>query len=78
MEGQEWTFMFHLSANHEKITQKYIKASLQFQYKQLCKEYKDAKAMETHTKYHVIHTWWISSWAINKEGMYMLLEWLGF
>ena len=55
MVGRECTCLFHWSQNLDNVTQKYIKASLQFQHKQLCKDYKDAKTMdEAETKYHVI------------------------
>ena len=41
----------------DKVTQKYIKPSLQFQHKQLCKDYKDAKTMDdAETKYYVIRS----------------------
>jgi hypothetical protein len=59
--------------------QKYIKPSLQFQDKQLCKDYKDAKTIdEAETKYHVIRSWWLSSGAATEEGILGLSEWLGF
>ena len=51
----ERTCLFHLSASVDKVTQTYIKPSLQFQSKQICKDYKDAKTMDdTETKYNVI------------------------
>ena len=46
---------FHWSVSLDKVTQKYIKPSLQFQHKQLCKNYKDAKIMDNvETKYYII------------------------
>jgi len=79
MVGRERTCLFHWSQNLDKVTQKYIKASLQFQHKQLCKDYKDAKTMdEAETKYHVIRSWWLSSGAAIEEDIHGLSEWLGF
>ena len=43
MVAHERTCLFHWSTSFDKVTQKYIKPSLQFQHKQLCKDYKDAK-----------------------------------
>ena len=43
------------------MTQKYIKLSLHFQHKQICKDYKDAKIMDdVETKNCVIRSWWLS------------------
>ena len=68
MVGRERTCLFHWSQSLNKVTQKYIKTSLQFQHKQLCKDYKDAKIIdEAETKYHVIHSWWLSSGAATEE-----------
>ena len=54
MVGHERICLFHWLQSLDKVTQKYIKTSLQFQYKQLCKDYKDAKTIdEAETKYHV-------------------------
>ena len=46
MVVRENTCFFHWSASLDKMTQKYIKPSLQFQYKQICKDPKDAKTMD--------------------------------
>ena len=44
-----------------KLKQKYNKSSLQFQHKQICKDYKDAKTMDdVDTKYHVNCSCWLS------------------
>lgn len=43
MEGRECTCLFHQSQSLENVTQKYINATLQIQYKNLYKDYKDAK-----------------------------------
>ena len=61
MVGSERTCIFHWSQSLDKVTQKYIKTSLQFHHKQLCKDYKDAKTIdEAETKYHVICSWWLN------------------
>ena len=79
MVGRERTCLFHWSQSLDKVTQKYIKTSLQFQHKQLCKDYKDAKTIdEAETKYHVIRSWWLSSGVATEEGILGLSEWLGF
>ena len=55
MVGCECTCFFHWSTILDKVMQNYIKASLQFQHKQLCKNYKNVKIMdEAKNKYHVI------------------------
>jgi hypothetical protein len=57
MVGRECTCLFHLSQSLDKVTQKYIKTSLQFQHKHLCMDYKNAKAIDEATiKYHVIRS----------------------
>ena len=77
--ARERTCLFHWSASLDKVTQKYIKPSLQFQYKQICKDYKDAKIIDdAETKYHVILSWWLSSGVASEEGILGLSEWLGF
>ena len=70
MVTREHTYFFHWSASLDKVTCKYIiKPSLQFQYKQLCKDYKDKKIMDdVETKYYVICSWWLSSRAAIEEG----------
>ena len=79
LEGCERTCLFHWSTNLDRTTQKHIRPSLQHQHKQLCLEYKDAKSMgEMGVKYHVIRAWWLSLRATTEDGMYNLLEWLGF
>ena len=61
------------------MTQNYIKTSLQFYHKQLCKNYKNAKTIdEAEIKDHVISSWWLSSGVATKEGILDLSEWLGF
>ena len=43
MVGREHTCLFHWPYNLDKVMQKYINVLLQFQHKQLCKDYKDTK-----------------------------------
>ena len=77
MVARERTCLFHWSASLDKVTQKYIKPSLQFQHKQICKDYKDAVTMDdAETKYHVIRSWWLSSGAATEEGI--LAFWSGW
>ena len=79
MVVRERTCLFHWYASLDNVIQKYIKPSLQFQHKQICKDYKDAKTMDdAETKYHVIRSWWLSSGAASEEGILGLSEWLGF
>lgn len=79
MKSCKCTCLFHWSAHLDKITQIYIRPSLEHQYKQLCKEYKDARSKEdVDVKYHIIHAWWLSLGATIEDGMSTLLKWLGF
>ena len=79
MVAREHICLFHWSASLDKVTQKYIKPSLQFQHKQICKDYKDVVTMDdAETKYHVIRSWWLSSGAATEESILGLSEWLGF
>ena len=55
MVARARTCLFHWSASSDKVTQKYIKMSLQFQHKQTCKDYKNTKIInDAETQYHVI------------------------
>lgn len=75
MEGHDHTCLFHWPTNLDKITQKHICLFLQFQHKQPCKEYKDAKSLEkVDIKYHVIWAWSLSSRAETKKRMFNLSE----
>ena len=79
MVSHEHICLFHCSQSLDKMTQKYIKASLQFQYKQLYKDYKDAKTMDkAETKYHVIRFMVVVLRSCHKKNIHMLSEWLGF
>ena len=79
MVAHERTYLFYWSVSLNKVTQKYIKPSLQFQYKQICKDYNDAKTMDNaESKYHVLRSWWLSSGIASEEGIFGLSEWLDF
>ena len=79
MVARERTYLFHWSANLDKVPQKYIKPSLQFQHKQICKDYKDAKTIDdAETKYYVIRFWWLSSGAASEKDILGLSKWLDF
>jgi hypothetical protein len=57
MVARERTCLFHWFASLDNVTQKYSKPSLQFQHKQIWKDYKDTKTMvDAKTKYHVIRS----------------------
>jgi hypothetical protein len=59
--GHEHTRLFHQYVNLDVVMQKYIKPCLQFQHKQIFKNYKGAKTMDVvETKYHVICSSWLS------------------
>ncbi len=79
MPDRERTCLFHWAANLDKYATKYIIPSLQYQFKQLCRDYKDSKTQEdADAKYHAIRGWWATSGATTEEGMEHLSEWLGF
>ena len=44
--ARERTCLFYWSAGSDKVIQKYIKPSLQFQHKQTCKDYKISKIID--------------------------------
>lgn len=68
--GRERTCLFHWLASLDKVMQNHIKASLQFQYKQLWKDSKYATTIDkVKIKYHVIRSWWLSSNATIEEGI---------
>ena len=57
MMDHECTCLFHWLQSLDKVSQKFIRASLQFQHNQLCKDYKDAKTIdEVETKYYIIRS----------------------
>ena len=79
MVGHKCICLFHLSQSLHKVTQKYIKASLQFKHKCLCKNYKDAKQTDkAKTKYHVFRSRWLSTGVAIEEGILGLFKWLSF
>jgi hypothetical protein len=70
---------FGLTTILDNVTLMYIKPSLQFQHKKICKDYKYAKTMDdAETEFVVIRSWWLLSGAISKEDILGLLEWLEF
>ena len=79
MVAREHTCFFHWSPSLDKVTQKYIKLSWQFQHKQICKDYKHVKIMDdVETKYFIIRSWWLSSGAATEKGILGLSKWLAF
>ena len=79
MMGCEYICLFQLSQSLDKVLQKYIKAILQFQHNQQCKNCKFAKSIdEAKTIYHVICSWWLSFGTTTKHGILGLSEWLEF
>ena len=45
MFGHNCTGLFHLSTSLDQVTQKFIKPSLQYECKDLCKDHKDTKTI---------------------------------
>ena len=61
MEGRECTCLFHKTLCLQRATTKNIKLEFYDQYKELCKQWKDAKTQEeAETRYNLIRAWWIS------------------
>ena len=57
MVDREYRCLFHWSMSLDKLMQKSSTPFLQFQHKQIFKDYKDTKTMEeVETKYHVIRS----------------------
>ena len=79
MEDCERTCFYHWSPNLNKYTMKYIKPELQYQHKQLSRDYKDAKTQrKADEKYHAIRAWCATSGPAREECLSSLSEWLGF
>jgi hypothetical protein len=79
MKDQEKTWLFHWAQSLEKHTKADIRADLQHQHRQLCRQYKNAaSASESETQYLAIQAWWLSSGATSKEGLSRLELWLAF
>ena len=79
MKDQERTCLFHWAQSLEKHTKADIRADLQHQHKQLCRQYKNAaSASESDTRYLAIRAWWLSSGATSEEGLSRLELWLAF
>jgi hypothetical protein len=70
LKDQERTCLFHWAQSLEKHTKADIRADLQYHYRQLCRQYKNAaSASESKTRYLAIRAWWLSSGATSKEGL---------
>jgi hypothetical protein len=79
MKDQEKTYLFHWAQSLEKHTKADIRADLQYQYRQLCRQYKNAASTsESETRYLAIRAWWLSSGATSEEGLSRLELWLAF
>jgi hypothetical protein len=56
-----------------------IRANLQDQHQQLCRQYKNAaSSLEFETRYFAIRAWWLSSGAMTEQGLSRLELWLAF
>jgi hypothetical protein len=62
MKDQERTCFFHWAQSLEKHTKADIRANLQYQHRQLCRQYKNA-ALASESK---IRSWWLSSGATTE------------
>jgi hypothetical protein len=79
MKDQERTCLFHWAQSLEKHMKADIRADLQHQHRQLCRQYKNAaSASESETRYLAIRAWWLSSGATSEEGLGRLELWLAF
>jgi hypothetical protein len=79
MKDQERTCLFHWAQSLEKHTKADIRADLQHQHRQLCRQYKNtASASESKTRYLAIRVWWLSSGATVEQGLSRLQLWLAF
>jgi hypothetical protein len=79
MKDQERTCLFHWAQSLEKHTKADIRADLQHQHRQLCRQYKNAaSADESETRYLAIRAWWLSSGATTEQGLSRLELWLAF
>ena len=73
MKDQERTCLFHWAQSLEKHTKADIRVDLQHEYRQLCKQYKNAAiASKSEIRYLAIQAWWLSSVASSKEGLSQL------
>jgi hypothetical protein len=77
MKDQERTCLFHWAQSLEKNMKADIRADLQHQHRQLCRQYKNATS-ESETRYLAIRTWWLSSGATTEQGLSRLELWLAF
>jgi hypothetical protein len=79
MKDQERTCLFHWAQSLEKHTKADIRAKLQHQHQQLCRQYKNAALVSgSETRYLANRAWWLSSRATSEEGLSRLELWLAF
>jgi hypothetical protein len=70
MKDQERTCLFHWAQSLEKHLKADICVDLQYQHRQLCRQYKNAtSASESETRYLAIRAWWLSSGATTEQGL---------
>jgi hypothetical protein len=79
IKDQERTCLFYWVQSLEKHTKADIRADLQHQHRQLCRQYKNAaSASESETQYLAIRAWRLSPGATSEEGLSRLELWLAF
>jgi hypothetical protein len=67
IKDQERTCLFYWAQSLEKHMKADIRADLQHQHRQLCRQYKNAaSASESETRYLAIRAWWLSFGAMTK------------
>ena len=78
MEGRERTCLFHWTLRLQRATTKNIKLKFHDQYKELYKQWKDAKTQEeAKTRYNIIRAWWVSSGvATSPSAVRALNDWM--
>lgn len=70
MVSHECIYFSHWLQSLDNVTQNYLKASLQFQYKNLCNDYKEKIIMdEAETKYYVVCSLWPLSRVATKQNL---------
>lgn len=78
-EDKERTCLCHWTLCLQRVTFKLIKLEFQQQYKELCKQCKDAKTQEeAKTRYNIIRGWWVSSGATTEVSRRVLNNWMAF
>ena len=80
MDGRERTCLFHWTLCLQRTITKNIKLEFHDQYKELCKQWKDAKTQEeAETRYNVIKVWWVSfGAATSPSAVRTLNDWMAF